>query len=181
MPVWQAIPRIPRALADFGKLYVAAINGPAIGAGCDAASMADIRIASDRAKFSINHMRVGAFSADGGYYYLTRLIGVAKTLELAVTFEMFGAEEALRIGLVNWVAPHDELAQATRELALRLTKLPPIALRHAKRLIYEAPTQTLDQHLAEARDSVLVIAQTEDFHKGAQAILERRVPEYQGR
>ena len=81
----KGIQRIPRALESFDKPYIASINGPATGAGFDAATMADIRIASDRARFAINHLRVARLSADGGYYFLTRILGVARTLELVMT------------------------------------------------------------------------------------------------
>lgn len=177
----KGIQRIPRALESFDKPYIASINGPATGASFDAATMADIRIASDRAKFAINHLRVARLSADGGYYFLTRILGVARTLELVMTSRSFDAEEALRLGYVTRVVPHDELPTATREWATQLAEGPPVAMQLAKRLIYHSLDVPLDKHLQDVERAWLLNETTEDFVEGPRALLEKRQPLFKGK
>ncbi len=177
----RGVQRIPLALSSFDKLYIASINGPATGAGFDACSMADIRIASDRARFSMNHLRIAGLSADGGYYFLTRLLGIGKTLELAMTWDFFDAAEALRIGYVRQVVPHDQLADVTRELATRFAQGPPIAMQLAKRLIYQALDVPLDKHLEDVARAWLINEATEDFREGPRAFMEKRPARFKGR
>src|SRR3990172_13360016 len=123
-----SVQRLPRAVESLDKPYIAAINGPAVGGGFDTASMADIRIAADTATFSMNHLRIAGLSADGGYYFLARILGIAKTMELAMKFDFFDAAEALRIGYVSQVVPHEQLGDSTRDLAARLAEGPPNAM-----------------------------------------------------
>ncbi len=177
----RGVQRIPLALSSFDKLYIASINGPATGAGFDACSMADIRIASDRARFSMNHLRIAGLSADGGYYFLTRLLGIGKTLELAMTWNFFDAAEALRIGYVRQVVPHDQLADVTRKLATRFAQGPPIAMQLAKRLIYQALDVPLDKHLEDVARAWLINEATEDFREGPRAFMEKRPARFKGR
>lgn len=166
--------RLPRAVESLDKPYVAAINGPAVGGGFDAASMADIRIASDRAKFSINHLRVSRVSVDGGYYYLTRIIGLARTLELVFTYRFFDADEAMRIGYVHEVVPHEELMPHVMGMARAMAKGPPIATQLVKRLIYRSMSLGLDEHLEDVEAARLIVSGTQDYLEGPRAWAERR-------
>jgi enoyl-CoA hydratase/carnithine racemase len=173
--------KLPRAVEGLDKPYIAAVNGVAVGGGFDAASMADIRIASEKASFAINHLRVNRLSADGGYYFLARILGVSKTLELVLTCRFFDAQEALRMGYVSRVVPHDELMPATKELAEQLAKGPPIAMQMAKRLVYRAPSLSLNQHLEDIEAAMVINAVTEDFEEGPRAFREKRAPQYKGK
>jgi enoyl-CoA hydratase/carnithine racemase len=177
----RGVQRIPLALASFDKLYVASINGAATGGGFDMCSMADIRIASDRARFSLNHLRIAGLSADGGWYFLTRLLGIAKTIELAMKWDFFDAAEALRLGYVSQVVPHEELPDATRELASRFAAGPPIAMQFAKRLIYQSLDVSLEKHLEDVARAWLINEATEDFREGPRAFVEKRPPRFTGR
>ena len=177
----QTSHRVPRALAEFVKPYIGSINGPAIGAGMDLASMCDIRIASDKAKFGTGYVRMGSIPASGGCYYLPRIVGPAKACELIWTGRIIDAQEALAIGYVNKVVPHEELAAATKELALQLAKGPTVAIQLAKRLIYRCQYMELDDALEAHEMGMLVIQSTEDAQEGPRAWVEKREPLFKGR
>ncbi|HLE82153.1 MAG TPA: enoyl-CoA hydratase-related protein [Dehalococcoidia bacterium] len=176
-----SVQRLPRAVESLDKPYIAAINGPAVGGGFDTASMADIRIAADTATFSINHLRIAGLSADGGYYFLTRILGMARTLELVLTHRFFDAQEALRIGYVSRVVPAAELAQATWELASMIAKGPPVATQLAKRLIHRCLDLGLDEHLEDVEAAIQINNHTDDAQEGPRAWAEKRTPIYKGK
>ena len=107
----HSVHRVPLALRTLDKPYIAAVNGPAAGAGMDMASMADIRIASETAKFTMSYVNVGIVPGDGGCYYLPRIVGVARALDLIWTGRTMDAQEALQIGYVSQVVPPDQLME----------------------------------------------------------------------
>lgn len=172
---------IAGVLAALDKPYIAAINGPAVGAGMDYASMCDIRIASEKAKFGMAYVRMGMIPAGGGCYYLPRIVGIAKACELIWTGRMIDAEEALRIGYVSKVVPHDELEAATKELATQLAKGPSVAIRLAKRLIYRCLDLDLVRALEDHQTALLIAQSTEDAKEGPLAFIEKREPIFKGR
>ncbi|RLC68582.1 MAG: enoyl-CoA hydratase [Chloroflexi bacterium] len=169
------------ALAELDKPYIGSINGPAVGGGMDMASMCDIRIASERAKFSMAYIRFGIPPGGGGCYFLPRIVGIAKACELIWTGRMIDAEEALRIGYVSKVVPHDELEAATKELATQLAKGPSIAIRLAKRLIYRCLDLDLIKALEDHQTAMLIAQGTEDAKEGPLAFIEKREPIFKGR
>jgi len=177
----QIYQKLPRAVEGLNKPYIAAVNGAAVGGGFDSASMADIRIASDKARFAINHLRIARLSADGGLFFLTRILGVSKTLELVLTYEFFDAQEALRIGYVNRVVPHDELMSATMEFAARMAQGPPVAMQLSKHLIYRCPESTLARHLEDVDTAMVINEGTEDYDEGPRALREKRAPRFKGK
>jgi enoyl-CoA hydratase/carnithine racemase len=172
---------IHHAAQELDKPYIGAVNGPAAGGGMDAASMCDIRIASDQARFSMAHVRMGHIPASGGAYFLPRIVGVAKACELIWTGDTLSAEEALRIGYVSKVVPHDELMLATLEFASRLVKGPSVAIQLAKRLIYQCLDLDLTSALRAHREAQLIAANTEDAQEGPRAWAEKREPIFKGR
>jgi len=172
---------VPRAVALLDKPYIAAVNGPAVGAGMDMASMCDIRIASDQARFAMAYVKVGLVPGDGGCYYLPRIVGVAKALELIWTGDFIDAEEALRIGYVSKVVPPDQLMPATRELAQRIAEGPAVAIQLAKRLVYRGLDATIWEALEQASTAMGIVQATEDALEGPRAFREKRKPQFKGR
>jgi enoyl-CoA hydratase/carnithine racemase len=172
---------VPRAAALLDKPYVAAVNGPAVGAGMDMASMCDIRIASETARFSMAYVKMGLIPGDGGCYYLPRIVGVAKALELIWTGDFIDAEEALRLGYVSRVVPPDSLMLTAMEFARRLAEGPAVAIQLAKRLVYRGLDATLSEALEEASQAMAMVQSTEDAREGPLAYIEKRPPKFKGR
>ncbi|MDD5312781.1 MAG: enoyl-CoA hydratase-related protein [Dehalococcoidia bacterium] len=169
-------------IAGFSKPVVAAINGYAVGAGLAYALAADIRIASDKAAFSAIFIKRGLVPDAGISFYLPRLVGVSKALELMWTCDMIDAQEALRIGVVNRVVPHDELMEATRDFALRLAKGPSLAIEMAKRMAYSSSnTDSLIMQMSVEDYMQNVCTGSEDALEGVVAFLEKREPRFKGR
>ncbi|MFN6544174.1 crotonase/enoyl-CoA hydratase family protein [Mycolicibacterium nivoides] len=146
----DGIQRIPRALGRLEVPLIAAVNGAAIGAGCDLAMMCDIRIASERASFAESFVQLGLIPGDGGTWFLPRAIGYARAAELTFTGERINATTALEWGLVSRVVPHAELLTEARALAAKIAANPPHALRMAKRLLQESITGSLESTLSMA-------------------------------
>jgi enoyl-CoA hydratase/carnithine racemase len=169
------------ALLDFYKPYIGSINGAAAGAGMDLASLCDIRIASDRARFGMVYVRMGVTPANGGCYLLPRIIGVTKALELIWTGRLIDAQEALRIGYVSRVVPADELAAATKEFAGELAKGPSIAIQWDKRLVHQCLDLDLKSAFRAHSEVISMVLRTEDAREGPRAWVEKREPVFKGR
>ncbi|KUI01181.1 enoyl-CoA hydratase [Mycolicibacterium acapulense] len=146
----DGIQRIPRALGRLEVPLIAAVNGPAIGAGCDLAMMCDIRVASERASFAESFVQIGIIPGDGGTWFLPRAIGYERAAEMTFTGDRIDAAIALEWGMVSRVVRHDELLPQAHALAERITKNPAHALRMAKRLLQESRVGSLDSTLAMA-------------------------------
>ncbi|ALI24646.1 Enoyl-CoA hydratase [Mycolicibacterium fortuitum] len=146
----DGIQRIPRALGRLEVPLIAAVNGAAIGAGCDLAMMCDIRIASERASFAESFVQLGLIPGDGGTWFLPRAVGYARAAEMTFTGERIDAATALEWGMVSRVVAHDELLSEARALADRIAVNPPHALRMAKRLLQESISGSLESTLAMA-------------------------------
>jgi enoyl-CoA hydratase/carnithine racemase len=176
-----SVHRVPRALHLLDKPYIAAVNGAAVGAGMDMASMADIRFAADSARFGMAYVRMGIIPGDGGCYFLPRLVGLQKALELIWTGQLFDAPEALRIGYVLRVYPADRLLAETQAFARELAAGPAVAIQLAKRLVYRSLETDLDDALDLAQGSMVIAQATEDAREGPRAFVEKRPPRFQGR
>jgi len=172
---------VPRAVALLDKPYICAVNGAAVGAGMDMCSMADIRIASEHARFSMGYVRVGLVPGDGGCYYLPKIVGLAKALELIWTGDFLDAQEALRAGYVSSVVPADELVPTARALAERIAQGPAVAVQLAKRLVYRGQTQDVHEALESAGHAMAIVQSTEDAREGPRAFAEKREPQFKGR
>ena len=135
------IHRIAYALEDLDKPVIAAVNGAAVGAGMDMALMCDIRFAARSARLSEGYIKVGLIPGDGGCYYLPRLVGIAKALELMWTGDFVDGQEAYRLGIVNQVYDDGELMTRTYEFARRVAEAPPINVRMIKRAVYQSGAQ----------------------------------------
>lgn len=173
--------RVPQMLQYLDKPYIAAINGAAVGAGMDMASMTDIRIASDQARFGMSYVNVGLVPGDGGAWLLPRLVGLQQSLDLIWSGELFGAERALEIGYVLKVVQHDSLMSETYEYVQRLVEGPPVAIQLAKRLVYRGMTLPFMEALEQAQAAFTLAQSTEDSKEGPRAFREKRKPDFQGR
>lgn len=169
--------RVPRALETLDKPYIAAINGPAAGAGMDMASMADIRIMSDKARVGMTYIRMGLLPGDAGCYFLPKIVGIAGALELIWSGRMIDAEEALRIGYVTKVVPHDELMPATLQLCRQFTQAP-VATQFAKRMLWRGTDLFRNVNLEMAEMAMLINSTTPDTKEGPRAWVEKREPEW---
>ena len=143
----RGIQRIPLALQNVEVPVIAAVNGPAVGAGFDLANMADIRIASEKAKFGETFLNLGIIPGDGGAWFMQRLIGYQKAFELTLTGRIINAEEAKELGLVMQVTAAEDLMDTVNELAQRIATQPPKATRLTKRLMKMAQRMELKDFL----------------------------------
>lgn len=143
----RGIQRIPRALYYLDIPSIAAVNGPAIGAGCDLACMCDIRVGSEGARFGETFASVGIIPGDGGAFFLPRVVGFAKACEMAFTCRVIDAHEALKIGLLNEIVPSERLLARSLEIAAEIAKQPPRVIRLAKRLFSLAQGKSMDETL----------------------------------
>lgn len=162
------------------KPVIAAVNGVAAGAGCSLALAADLRIASDRASFIEIFSRIGLVPDSGSSYFLPRLVGLGKALELAYLAEPIEAAHALELGLVNRVVAHDELLTVTMDLAKRLAVGPTKGLGLTKRGMTYALHATLEQALDYEAHLQEVAGRTADHREGVAAFMEKRPPQFRG-
>jgi enoyl-CoA hydratase/carnithine racemase len=175
------VQEVPRAVAALDKPLIASIGGPAVGAGMDMALMCDMRLASDSATFCESYIRVGMVPGAGGCWFLPRVVGMAKAMELFLTADFVDAQEALRIGLVNRVVADDELLEQTYELALRIAAGPPITTRLLKRMLHQSARSDLETALELASSHMGIARSTQDAAESLAAFRERRDPVYRGR
>lgn len=171
---------IIRRLAGLEKPVIAAVNGVAAGAGCNLALACDLRVASDRASFIEVFARVGLIPDSGGTYFLPRVVGLGKAFEMAYLAEPVDAAEALRIGLVNRVVPHEDLMPTTRALAARLAGGPTKGYGLIKRGLRHAASRTLEEALAYEAHLQEIAGRTADHREGVAAFLEKRTPRFTG-
>jgi len=175
------IQQVAKAVWECEVPLIAAVNGPAYGAGCDMTCMCDIRIASTSATFAENFVRVGLISGDGGAWLLPRQIGLSRAAEMTFTGEPVDAQTALAWGLVSKVVGPDDLLPEAKALAARIAVNPPRQLRMAKRLLREGLNTRLDAVLQLAAAYQGACHQTQDHAEAVDAILEKRPPVFTGR
>jgi len=170
-----------RRLESLPKPTIAAIHGFALGGGCELSLAADVRIAAEGASFGLPEIKLGALPGAGGTQRLPRIVGETKALEMIFTGDVIGAEEGHRIGLLNKVVPSTKLKDEAMDLARRLEKGPPLALRTAKLLIKQGLNMDLGAALEFEIKSVSLLAATDDQQEGFRAFLEKREPRFVGR
>ncbi|MBI2918676.1 MAG: enoyl-CoA hydratase/isomerase family protein [Chloroflexi bacterium] len=167
-------------LENLGKPTIAAINGFALGGGCEIAMSCTLRVASNTARFGQPEINLGLIPGNGGTQRLPRLIGKTKAMELILLGEMIDAEEAYRLGLVNRVVPLAELMNVAREMALKLAGKPPIAVRLAKEAVNAADKLGLPEGLEFEAKAYALLYGTQDKEEGVRAFLEKRPAQFKG-
>lgn len=176
----NGIQRIPLALYDLDVPTIAAVNGPAIGAGMDLSCMCDIRIASDKALFASSFVKLGIVPADGGAWLLARTVGVPRAMELMLTGETIDAARAKELGLVNHVVPHDQLMEHAMQMAAKIAANPGPTLRLSKTLLRESLHMQLGTSLEMAAAYQALAHYTKDHDEAVHAFIDKRPPQFTG-
>ncbi|HEX9730423.1 MAG TPA: enoyl-CoA hydratase-related protein [Thermoanaerobaculia bacterium] len=174
-------PRVFDAMATFPKPVIAMINGFCLGGGCELAMSCDLRIASDRARLGQPEINLGIIPGGGGTQRLPRLVGLGQAMKIVLTGDMVSAEEALRIGLVDEVVPHEELRARTLELAAKIAAKSPLTLRVAKEAVRASQRLAIEEGILYERDLFCLCFSTEDKQEGVAAFLEKRQAQWKGR
>jgi enoyl-CoA hydratase/carnithine racemase len=177
----NGVQTIARALYSIEVPVIAAVNGPAMGAGMDFATMCPIRIASDRARFAESFIKLGLTSAAGGAWFLNRAVGPAAAAELTLTGDVIDAPRALALGLVSRVVAHDRLIEEAQEIAARIVRHPAHSIRLNVRLLRESARLDLSSSLDLAAAMQAIVQQTEDQHEAVSAVIEKREPLFTGK
>lgn len=172
--------KVYQLLEDDPCPSIAAINGYALGGGCELALACDIRIASEKAKMGFPEVKLGIFPGWGGTQRITRVLGLGKTKELVFTGEMIDAGEALRIGLVEKVVPHEEIMTEALKIAGSIAKRGPLAVRLAKTAINAGSEMDLQKALLLEKTLVSLCFDSADRVEGMQSFLEKREPSFTG-
>ena len=177
----HGVQRIPRAMQMIEVPVIAAVNGPAIGAGFDLVNMCDIRIGSAEAQFGETFVNLGIMAGDGGGWYLQRVVGAQRAAELTLTGRIVKAEEARALGILLEVAAPGQLLPRAREIAAQIAVKPPLAVRYAKRTLRLAQHQGLEEHLESCASFQAALQKTEDHLEALSAFFEKRPGQYKGR
>ncbi|MFB3160089.1 enoyl-CoA hydratase-related protein [Neobacillus sp. 179-J 1A1 HS] len=179
--LWKNIHRVPLTLKSIDKPVIAAINGPAVGAGLDMALMCDIRTMVSDSKVSEGYVKVGLVPGDGGAFFLPKIVGEAKAFELLWTGNFISSEEALTLGLVNHVYSQEEFMEKTMQLAEQIAAGPQVAIRMTKRAVRYSRTMELEPALDLISSHYAIIKETEDHKEGVAAFKEKRIAKFIGK
>lgn len=175
------IHRVLRALHGLKVPLIAAVNGPAIGLGCDLACLADIRIASQNARFGVTFLKLGLVPGDGGTWILPRTIGMSRAAELFFTGDVIDAATAHEWGLISHVCSHSALMPEAMTIAHKIGAMPPHALRQTKNMLRQGQTISYDTALELAAATQAHMHHTEDHAEGVAALIEKRDANFTGR
>jgi len=172
--IWQALRAFPKPL-------IAAVNGYALGGGCEVALHCDIIVAGEGAQFGQPELKVGIMPGGGGTQRLTRAVGKYQAMRVVLTGDPVGAAEALRMGLASEVVPDAAVLDRALELARKIAALPPLAVQLTKELVVAADNAPLDVGVALERKAYQLLFATEDQKEGMRAFAEKRPPAFKGR
>ena len=173
--------RLWKAIADCPKPVIAAVNGFALGGGCELAMHADIIVAGEGARFGQPELGVGVIPGGGGTQRLVRAVGKFRAMKMLLTGEMVDARQALEMGLVSEVVPDADVLDRALALARRIAELPPIAVMLCKEVVLTGQDCPLDAALSLERKAFELLFATEDQKEGMRAFAEKRKPDFQGR
>ena len=175
------VQRIPLAMQAVEIPVIAAVNGPAIGAGFDLANMCDIRIGSTNAQFGETFANLGLIAGDGGGWFLQRMVGYQRAAELTFTGRTIKAEEAKTIGILLEITEPDGRLARAQEMAAKIATKPPLALRYSKRLLRLAQQQNLSEHLDTCSSFQAICQKSDDHAEALAAFFEKRAGVFKGR
>ena len=173
--------RVARAVEASDKPIIAAVAGAAVGAGMDMSLMCDIRIAAQSAKFAESYVNLGLVPGDGGAYYLPRLVGTAKALELLLTGDVITGQQAAELGIANHVVADELLMETALNLAAKIAAKPPIAVKLIRRTVYQSQNIDLKTALDLVASHMGVVMMTQDHQEALAAFREKRPGNFQGR
>jgi enoyl-CoA hydratase len=173
--------RLVTTVEELGKPVIAAVNGYALGGGCEIVEAAHLAIASENARFGQPEVTLGFNPCWGGTQRLPQLVGRRRALLMQLTGQMIDAHEAVRIGLVNQVVPAADLLDAAERLAASIAEKSPTAIRLILEAVTDGPEMALDEALRYEADLLGLACSTEDIHEGIAAFLEKRKPAFKGR
>lgn len=176
----RGVQKITTAFMDCEVPMIAAVNGHAVGLGCDLACLCDMRIAAESAKFSASFIKVGIVPGDGGAWSLQRVVGYARAAEMFFTGDRYSAQDALGFGLVSRVVPDDQLVPEAIALAEKIAANPARALRLTKRLLREAQTQRMSEILELSAAYQALAHETGDHAEALDAFMSKRDPVFKG-
>lgn len=171
--LWRGIQRIPLILEEIDKPVVAKIQGAAVGAGLDMALMCDVRIAAESATMSESYFNAGIVPGDGGAYFLPRLVGLDKALDMFWTAKVLKGAEAERIGLVTHVVPDDQLDDYVEQYMQKLLDAPQTAMRLTKRAIYQSEQSSLRVSLDMVSSFMGIVTELDDYRTRTAALVEQ--------
>ncbi len=174
------IQAFPRRMVAFDKPVIAAVNGIATGGGMDLALACDFRIAAKSARFAETYAKIGLLPGGGGAYFLPRIVGTAKALELLLTADFIDAEDALSIGLVNYVFNDADLMAETMKIAERIASLPPYSIAMIKRTVYQGLDLDINSALEVVGSHIAIAKASSDHAEAIAAFREKRTGNYSG-
>ena len=176
----KGIQQIPLTIESLHTPLVAMVNGAAIGAGCDLACMCDIRVGCKHSRFGETFAKLALVPGDGGTFFLQRVVGYAKAMELSLTGRIVPADEALTLGLLNNLVEVDALKEETKKLAHSIAANSPVAISMIKKAIRQARTAEISGHLDLLAAFQGITQRTEDHFEGVRALKEKRQPHFRG-
>lgn len=177
----QPVGKIALDIADFDKPIIGAINGVAVGAGLSMALLCDIRLASEKARFGAIWLNIGLIADVGATYFLPRIIGKERALELMLSRRIIDADEALKIGLVGTIWPADQLMNEAKKLAQEIAESPSVGVELTKRALQRSLENNLKMQLDFESYAQNICRQTQDHKEGIAAFKEKRKPKFQGK
>lgn len=176
--LWKKIQRVPLLLEEIDKPVIAQVHGFAMGAGLDMALMCDIRIVAESTKLSESYINIAIVPGDGAAYYLPKLVGVDKALDMLWNARILTAQEAYAAGLVTYVVPDDALDSYVDNYVRELANRPATAVQFIKRAVYQSQRMDLRSALDYISSQMAVVTELDDFKEGVQAVAERRKPSF---
>lgn len=177
----HGIQQIPKCIEELSTPVIAMVNGPAIGAGCDLAMMCDLRVGTAKSKFGETFVKLGLVPGDGGTFFLQRVIGFSKAMQLSLTGDLVAGEEAYKWGLLNYFVGEDVLETETQKIADKVAANAPVAVQMTKKAMKMAYLNDLNTILDLSAAYQGITQRTEDHFTALQAMKDKKAPDFQGR